>query len=63
MVSIPRLVTPRRLSLVLLIVYLVYMVYLKDVKEEKEEVRVETVHYRFRGSGSGVLKNTKSGQK
>ena len=50
MVSIPRLVTPRRLSLVLLIVYLVYMVYLKDIKEEKEEVRVETVHYRLRGS-------------
>ena len=46
MVSIPKLVTPRRLSLVLLIVYLVYMVamYLKDLnEEEKEQAKVETV--------------------
>ena len=46
MVSVPKLVTPRRLSLVLLIVYLVYMVamYLKDLnEEEKEQAKVETV--------------------
>ena len=45
MVSVPKLVTPRRLSLVLLVVYLVYMVamYLKDLNEEKEDAKVETV--------------------
>ena len=46
MVSIPKLVTPRRLVLVLLVVYLLYMVamYLKDLKEEeKEQVKVEAV--------------------
>ena len=46
MVSVPKLVTPRRLVLVLLVVYLLYMVamYLKDLKEEeKEQVKVEAV--------------------
>ena len=45
LVSIPKLVTPRRLSLVLLVVYLVYMVamYMKDLKEEKDQVQVAKV--------------------
>ena len=45
MVSVPKLVTPRRLVLVLLVVYLLYMVamYLKDLNEEKEQVKVEAV--------------------
>ena len=60
MVSIPKLVTPRRLSLVLLIVYLVYMVamYLKDLKEEeKEQAKVETV------VSSSIAVNTTDGGK
>ena len=45
LVSIPKLVTPRRLSLVLLVVYLVYMVamYMKDLNEEKDQVQVAKV--------------------
>ena len=45
LVSIPKLVTPRRLSLVLLVVYLVYMVamYMKDLNEEKDQVQVARV--------------------
>ena len=45
LVSIPKLVTPRRLSLMLLVVYLVYMVamYMKDLNEEKDQVQVAKV--------------------